>query len=164
MLWLRFDPWPRKFCMPWEQHKKKKKKKKERKKRNGSSPHLPLFSSLPSLVGVLMHFAHFSKLCPYPLPTVSLWPPLGPRCVHVGGTVHPWEWMNGEKAENSSVLATQNVVRKEITVLVGMCLSSVDPLPRGEGHDQEEEWASVVSTLWSQGRKPWFLRFRGGTA
>lgn len=59
-----------------------------------------------------MHFAHFSKLCPYPLPTVSLWPPLGPRYVHVGGTVHPWEWMNGEKAENSSVLATQWLERR----------------------------------------------------
>ena len=28
LLWLRFDPWPGKFHMPWERQKKKKKKKK----------------------------------------------------------------------------------------------------------------------------------------
>lgn len=33
VLWLEFDPWPKKFHMPWEWSKKKEKKKKEKKKR-----------------------------------------------------------------------------------------------------------------------------------
>ena len=30
LLWLRFNPWPRNFCMPWALPKKKKKKKKRK--------------------------------------------------------------------------------------------------------------------------------------
>ena len=32
LLWCRFDPWPRNFCMPRMPPKKKKKKKKKRKR------------------------------------------------------------------------------------------------------------------------------------
>ena len=31
LLWCRFSPWPRNFCMPWVWQKKKKKKKKDLK-------------------------------------------------------------------------------------------------------------------------------------
>lgn len=42
-------------------------------------------------------FAHLSELCPYLLPTVSFYPPLRPGCVHIGGTVHPWEYGPGDE-------------------------------------------------------------------
>ena len=32
LLWFRFDPWPRNFCLPQVQPKNKKKKKKKKKK------------------------------------------------------------------------------------------------------------------------------------
>ena len=37
LLWLGFDPWPRKFHMPQVQPKKKKKERKKKKKQNATS-------------------------------------------------------------------------------------------------------------------------------
>lgn len=46
---------------------------------------------------------------------------------------------------------------------MGISLRPMVSSSRGEECNQEEEWASGVSTLWSQGQRPWLPKFRAGT-
>lgn len=84
-----------------------------------------------------MRFAHLSKLCPYSR-----------------NLVYPWEYGPGEEASEGREFQCLRYPEccLEGHTLRGLSLSSRDSSPRGEGHNQEEEWAEGVSKRGDEGR------------